>query len=291
MNGLAYTSGTPGVTKASLLWKRASTLPVIAALIYFSLNGLSPFVNDDIYLRFANTAPDSSILARVLAWPVYLICGLAIVTYRRAVLRHFFRLKSLALLPFLAIASSCWSQAPLYSLRQGTLLLGATLFAVFFVFRFSSREQMQLLMSCGAVTAIATVLFALLLPRYGLDHLGGHEHAWKGVFSAKNVCGQTMLLFLTPALYHRARTGFTKALQAAYILLLIGVILMSQALTSWIFLGLLLAFRFGAGLTASFERKDLGVVLTLLLAVLAAFLIVAFENRDYILALLEKTLR
>jgi O-antigen ligase len=147
---------------------------------------------------------------------------------------------------------------------------------------------MQLLMSCGAITAIATVLFALALPQYGLDHLGGHEHAWKGVFSAKNVCGQTMLLFLTPALYHQTRTKFTKMLQAGYILLLIGVILMSQAATSWIFLALLLVFRLGARLSASFEFKDLGVVLTLIFLVLATLSIVAFENSTYILGLLGK---
>ena len=252
------------------------------------MNGLSPFVNENINLRFSNTSPDSSVVARLLAWPIYLICALAIFKYRTAVISHFVRLKSLAILPFLAIVSSCWSQEPLFSLKQGTLLLGATLFAVYFAVHFTSREQMELLMSCGAVTAIASVLFALLLPQFGLDHLGGHEHAWKGIFSAKNICGETMLLFLTPALYYRSRTGLTRMLQAAYILLLIGVVIMSQAVTSWIFLGLLLAFRFGGKLSSSFALKDMLVVLTVFFALLAALSIGVYENYSDILAFLGK---
>jgi O-antigen ligase len=288
MNDIAYQDGNDSTAKEVSIWNRASTFPVLAALIYMAMSGQSPFVNDDIYLRFSNAGPDTSVLSSLIAWSIYLVCALAIVTYRTTIITQFFRLKALAMLPLLAIVSSCWSQAPLFSLHRAILLLGATLFAVYFVCRFTSREQMQFLMSCGAITAIASILFAVLLPRYGLDRLGGHEHAWKGIFTAKNVCGQTMLLFLTPALYYRARSGFTKVLQSAYIVLLIGVIIMSQAATSWIFLGLLLAFRFGARLAASFALRDMLILLALFSLLLATLSLAAFENHTYLLAMLGK---
>jgi exopolysaccharide production protein ExoQ len=270
------------------LWRTCNTYAVIMALIYLSMNGMSPFANENMYMRFSSAAAGTSLIARALAGVVYLFCGVAILANANVVTSRFLRLKALAALPLLAMASCLWSQAPVFSLHQGVILLGMTLFAIYFICEFTVQEQIQLLMVCGAMTAIASIVFAVFLPSYGLDHLGGHDNAWKGIFTAKNVCGQTMLLLLTPALYLQTDTSTARLLKAGYIAVLGGVIIMSQAMTSWMFLGLLFVCFVGFRLVASFKLIDLLTIVMAAAAAIALIVIGVYSNYSLLLGLIGK---
>ena len=54
--------------------------------------------------------------------------------------------------------------------------------------------MLELFLVLGTVTIVASIVFALALPQYGLDQMGGHSTAWKGIFSAKNYLGNMALV-------------------------------------------------------------------------------------------------
>jgi O-antigen ligase len=115
---------------------------------------------------------------------------------------------------------------------------------------------MWAVMALGAVCTIASVFLATAYPQFGLDHLGGHDDAWKGIYSAKNLCGEKTLLFLLPALWLRTRSTTAGVLRVAYIGLLVGVLIMSKALTSCALLIPLIAGSWFVKSLTSFGKRE-----------------------------------
>ena len=88
--------------------------------------------------------------------------------------------------------------------------------------RYTLDQVLELFLVLGAVTMVASIVFALALPQYGLDLMGGHDTAWKGIFSAKNYLGNLALFFLTVAVSYRPRNPFLRSVRLAQICLLPG---------------------------------------------------------------------
>ncbi len=89
------------------------------------------------------------------------------------------------------------------------MLLGGILLLYYIMSRYTLDQVLELLLVLGTATIVASIVFALALPQYGLDQMGGHATAWKGIFSAKNYLGNLALFFLTVAVSYRARTPFS----------------------------------------------------------------------------------
>ncbi|HWK89904.1 MAG TPA: O-antigen ligase family protein, partial [Longimicrobium sp.] len=93
----------------------------------------------------------------------------------------------------LAVASTAWSAAPDLSLRRGLALLGTTAFGVFLAARYDNRALLRLLAVVFGAAAVLSLLFAVGLPRYGIDE-APHAGAWRGIYAQKNGLGQTMVM-------------------------------------------------------------------------------------------------
>ena len=225
---------TDAPSRESSIWQSLRTWIVFLPLAFFCLDGTSPFDNTPIKLRMAAAASSEvSLWTQLCIAAACLICCFLIYRYFATTFAICTEMKPAIALPLLAIASAAWSQSRLHSVVHGLSLLVLTLFAVYLAVRFSIRQQMQVLLALGFVAIVSGIVFTLALPQYGIDLMGGHDGAWKGIFSSKNTCGQTVLFLLMPALFYPVRGLAKRALLTVYSLLALFLIGMSQARTAW----------------------------------------------------------
>ena len=93
----------------------------------------------------------------------------------------------------LAICSTFWSFSPDLTQTRVVALTGSMMFSLYFASRYTLREQLYLFGWVFGIGTIASLLFAILLPKFGI--MGGiHAGAWRGIYTHKNGLGRTMLL-------------------------------------------------------------------------------------------------
>ncbi len=113
-------------------------------------------------------------------------------------LKQFIRLvtsdKLLLLLVVIILISILWSMAPEVTLRRSVAFVGTTLFGTYLAMRYSPRELMWLLALALGTAALLSLVVALGLPSYGVEHDTSRGLAWKGIFNQKNQLGQAMAL-------------------------------------------------------------------------------------------------
>ena len=93
----------------------------------------------------------------------------------------------------LALLSVLWSFSPNDTLIRTIALIGSTLFGVYLATRYTLKQQVLLLGSTFGLILLFSFVYAILLPKYGLEH-GIHAGAWRGVFAHKNHLGGFMIL-------------------------------------------------------------------------------------------------
>ena len=89
-----------------------------------------------------------------------------------------------------ALSSTLWSVEPDLSFRRSIALLGVIVVGLFVAMRFEPFQQIKLVATCIAITAVASLFAAVLDPSFGIAGSG----EWKGIFFHKNVLGHTMAL-------------------------------------------------------------------------------------------------
>lgn len=162
---------------------------------------------------------------KVFSLVIHLGIILLIVAWRKKIVCIFIKEKFLWALIGIALLSVLWSVAPGVSLRQSLVLVRSTLFGVYLAARFSVKEQVRLLAWMLGIAMLLSLVFALVLPNYGVMGMGdihnpqdsNHQGAWRGIYIHKNPLGRLMvmsaLVFLLSAISsHRYRwvawTGF-----------------------------------------------------------------------------------
>ena len=165
-------------------------------------------------------------ITEVLWLGVYAVMILLFFVRWRSLLSVALRDKLLLLLTAVAIFSVLWSVAPEVTLRRGVALLGTSLFGIYIAERYGLDELLRLLAWTLGITAVLSLVFALVLPSYGISQEPITQGDWEGIFDHKNTLGKNMALstivFLLLALSSRrhrwvAWTGF--GLSAALLLL------------------------------------------------------------------------
>lgn len=93
----------------------------------------------------------------------------------------------------LVLLSFFWSEIPSRTLSRSFSFTGSTLLGVYFATRYTLKQQLQLLgWTFGLIVGLSLV-YALLLPKYGI--MGGvHAGAWRGIYTHKNNFGKMMTL-------------------------------------------------------------------------------------------------
>jgi O-antigen ligase len=225
---------------------------------------------------------------RLQAWIALAICLVAMIPQYRRITAVGQRMLLVAILPVYAMLSAFWSQDPGLSFRSGLSLFVTTLFALYLACRFTHRQQMSLVMLTGACVSMASIAVVLFWPQFGLDHQL-HEGAWQGLFTQKNVCAESTLFMLTPALALRGTGRYGQLLQSLYIFMCLVVIFMTQSRTGWAITLLYFAFTAGVRVLGRFERKDMLPLAGSLFAAMAGIVVLAVDYPSLIFSVFSRS--
>jgi O-antigen ligase len=138
--------------------------------------------------------------------PLYTLSFLLIALHWPAFLRSAWKTKWILTMTVLAVASTAWSQVPIFTLRRSLILVATTAFGIYFGARFGVYEQLRILAYVMGVVICASFFFAVFLPQYGIDHTL-HTGSWQGVFAQKNSLGRIAVLSVIVFLFVQLRSG------------------------------------------------------------------------------------
>ena len=223
-------------------------------LTHFYVPILEP-VQDSL---FAASSGDQTVVGQMIVLSVWLAAGTLIVRHYREVVQGWRSIAWTASFVGFSVLSCLWSQDPAVTLRKSMFLLLTTAFGVYFGRRFSMVRQLRMITAAALSISLLSIGFALLLPRYGLDH-DVHEGVWVGVFTQKNVCAREMLFLLVCLLSYRPVQQRLRWLRWTAIAGTLTVIAGTQSKTAWLLTVIAAGFfpvlrrvrQVSAGLTAT----------------------------------------
>jgi exopolysaccharide production protein ExoQ len=273
------------------IWRHASTWSLLLLLLYFALAGVSPFVNEPTATRAVQTSSAGGALVdRLLKLLIIAACMMFVLQRHQSVRRMSMQMKLITSFPVLALLLYPVSQQPTRTISSGALLLAGVLLLYYIMSRYSLNQVLELLLVLGTVTIVVSIMFALALPQYGLDKMGEHSEAWKGIFSAKNYLGNMGLFFLTVAVSYRGRTPFLRSLRFSQIMFCLIAIAFSRAATAWLLTAIYIALLTVMKALHGFRKKDYFVVCLLLLVLFSVVAGVIVVWPDFLVTLLGKDL-
>ena len=281
-----------GLPVVSLLVTYVLLLPLVIFAVHGGFSFEHGSWNSDLAARGGKIAMASTgaegIRDSLQSWIGLLLCVAAMLPYSRRIAAVCRRMPLMAALPIYAILSALWSQDAALSFRSGVLLLIGTLFAFYLAERFSERQQMELILVAGAVVLASSVALVVLWPQFGVDHQL-HEGAWQGLFTQKNVCAESTLFLLTPALALMGTSRQGQVLRAIYLCFCLLVIVMTQSRTGWAMTAAYLAFFASLRILGKLQRRDLLPVVALAFALGAGAAVVAIQYPMLLLSFLSRS--
>lgn len=253
-------------------------------IIFFCVGGLLIPSAESVEMRKTATTA-SSLSYRVPAIGMALLCLCLAARRYGAVLRTALRVKPLVLLTLAAPLSALWSDSPLHSLGEGSLLVALTLFALFVASTFSEERQIELVVLAAAVVFTLSILLAIAVPSIGISPESG---GWRGLFHQKNNCALVSLFLLLPAMHWKTRGFFDRTLRGVVIFEALLLILMSQSRTGW---GLAIAMIVIEGTLTLLRRmrsRDAAVIVGALIGAGVLIIYTGYQYGPQILAFIGK---
>jgi exopolysaccharide production protein ExoQ len=166
---------------------------------------------------------------------LYGVASLLILVRWRRSIHVATRDKLLLLLIGIAMLSVLWSFAPQITLRREVALIGTSLFGVYLATRYSLDQFLQLLAWALGIAAVLSLIFALMLPSYGITSGAYGSESWQGVFGGgKNVLGRTMALSAVVFMLLALSTRKHRLVLWSGFVLSTGLLWMSNSVTSLI---------------------------------------------------------
>jgi exopolysaccharide production protein ExoQ len=202
--------------------KLVRTWFILLPLLYYSNSG-SPGVTSTTSAENLSRAHQIGLLV------VSVICFTLIVKRSTVVFAASLRMKLILVLPVLALLSSAWSVDPRQSIVSAITFLCFTLFAIYLTESFTTNGQLDLIMLTGAIAVSASIALALFVPGIGATPAG-----WRGIFTHKQQCAAAVTLFLVTALHWKPNHPLQRQLRPIYVVMCLGLIIMSQSRTGWL---------------------------------------------------------
>ncbi len=207
------------------VWHLVLGWVLVPILFYFAANGTFIPSSGDTSLSASSVSSASHMVSEAI---VMLVCSILIASRLPYLFSDYRRMKLYLALPILAVLSSIWSRDPRQTVVSGTVFLIFTLFALYLGNRFSSQEQLGLIMLVGAVALPLSIALAIFIPG-----LGTSEAGWSGIFGQKQNCAIVSMLWLVTAIHWKCSGLYQKAFRLTYILMCILLIVMSRSRTGW----------------------------------------------------------
>jgi exopolysaccharide production protein ExoQ len=271
------------------IWSHVSTWALLLILLYFALDGVSPFVNEPTATRAVATSSAGGVLTERLGKLLMFAACMIFATRRyQSVCRLSMQMKLVTSFPILALLLSPLSQLPTRTISSAALLLGSILLLYYIMSRYQLDQVLAMLFVLGTGTVVASIVFAVALPQYGLDQMGGHSSAWKGIFSAKNYLGNMALFFLTATVSYRPRTPLLRAARVSQIIFCLTAIACSRAATAYMLTAVYIGYFVTLKSLHNLRKKDYFVVSFFLLVAFFSVTVVIVAWPDSLFTLLGK---
>jgi len=217
----------------------AEELCCAAILAFFAVQGAVPFIAPNQALELTGAAPTGLMFYGGVGSQLVVYGAIAYLLLRQAerVTRWLGAMQWSLGLAALTVASTLWSQFPLYTARRSVPFALAGVFGLYLAMRFPVWRQLRILRVTMVALALGTVLMALAFPKLGLDASAGHNFDWQGVFTQKNTCGRMMVL-ATAILLAEWRFSWQRIAMAG---LFLAVLAMSGSRSAWLVEGAVIA--------------------------------------------------
>lgn len=135
---------------------------------------------------------EGNIDVMVALFSIYIITFFLVILRWKQFVYALTKTKLLLFLVGIAVVSALWSVSPELTIRRSVALAASTMFGVYFGTRYTLNEQFRLLLWTFGVAMLLSVLFALLLPSFGIHRSGGAAGLWRGIYTHKNTLGRNM---------------------------------------------------------------------------------------------------
>jgi exopolysaccharide production protein ExoQ len=159
-----------------------------------------------------------------------------------------------------ATFSVVWSSQRSSSFSAGVSLTVSTVFAIYLVTKYPGERLVILFSRLMLLLALGSVVLALAVPRYGIDHFA-HNGAWQGVFGQKNGLGLVMSLGTGIVLSLKPSNLREKTFKYGTLFLCVAEVGLSRSREAWIACALILFTHYLFGLYERFAQSSRGVVL------------------------------
>jgi exopolysaccharide production protein ExoQ len=164
----------------------------VCAVLFLSTNAVVPLVFNP---QLGSVGTANLKVRDPLSHPAWLLIWLVVVVmmfrFGGEVFTALMRNPAIGVVCFLALLSPAWSAVPRSTLQAAIELALSTLVGLYVGVRFGTARLVAMLGWVTATILVLSVVFALELPSYGLDHARGG--AWRGVFGTKNELGRMMV--------------------------------------------------------------------------------------------------
>lgn len=253
------------------LWVSENIFTAIS--LFFFSQGLFIFFLGDTY----DSGPDKdSALLRLIFLLIYFISFTLLSVRWYQTLRFLKSTKShwITFLIILAIISIFWSSLPDITFRKSIGLVGSTLFGLYFATAYTFDQQLKIMGWTFGISSILSLLFATLLPEYGIMNTEAIVGAWRGIYLHKNGLGEAMFISFLSFLFlvKRARKQFRQQLLFSIMCCLCVVILyFSESATSLISVVLIY------GLVSTLKRLSIRSEASVFVLILALILLFLFS--------------
>jgi exopolysaccharide production protein ExoQ len=217
----------------------AEELCCAAILAFFAVQGAVPFIAPSQALESTGLPATGLMFYGGVGSQLLVYGAIVYLLLRRAgrVMRWLPAMQWTLPLAVLAVASTLWSQFPLFTVRRSLPFAIAGVFGLYLAMRFPVRRQLGILRVTMLALAVGTVVMALGFPHLGLDASAGHHADWQGVFTQKNACGRMMVL-ATAVLLADWKTTWQRVASAVLFAI---VMFMSGSRSAWLVEAALLA--------------------------------------------------
>jgi exopolysaccharide production protein ExoQ len=217
-----FTIGIPAMNKLLILFEK---IFVVIAFIHYSGGPLLVILTNGLSEGEVDNSSDLPIINQ-LFMVIYSITFCLLLLRWKKVAPVFLKNRLIWILLLLAMFSISWSYSPDLTRTRVIALTGTTMFSLYISTRYSLKEQLYVFGWIFGVIVLTSLLFGVLLPKYGLMssfHLG----AWRGIYNHKNGLGRTMVpsaivFYILALISQRRRWIFWSLLGGSILLILLS---------------------------------------------------------------------
>jgi O-antigen ligase len=226
---------------------------------------------------------DSNPIRLGLAALLYLVAGLLALKSVGKTLRLLEKNPLALALLLLPLLSIMWSVDPGLTFRRAVACTLTTVFCIYLAVRLSPEELLKRLMFTLLLGGVASILYSVLVPQFGMDLDGAYFGAFKGVYGHKNELGRVSVIALIVSYFVRPSNQNERLYRFLTITIFLFLLVMSQSATNWIIMMGLAGFVPMLGLLRS-KRLALSLSALLVLSLGIATIFLVASNAEALLA-------